>query len=116
MILFLPLLDFTAAGRVLALFAAPPHQITLLMCSLNPGCVALAALLWQKQTGAHYVIHSAQPFCRVNLQLVLIHLAPRGGGRPAAVIQSVESQLGDLAGRLLGFRAHTSSLSLQKKH
>lgn len=69
------------------------------MCSLNPGCVALAALLWKKRTGAHYVIHSAHPFCRVNLQLVLIYLAPRGGSRPAAVIQSVESQLSDLAGR-----------------
>lgn len=57
------------------------------MCSLNPGCVALAALPCQKnkQTGAHYVIHSAEPFCRVNLQLVLIHLAPRGGSR--AVLQ-----------------------------
>lgn len=84
----------------------PPHQITLLMCSLNPGCVALAALLWKKQTGAHYVIHSTQPFCHVNLQLVLIHLAPRGGSCPTAVIQSVESQLDDLAGRRLRAFSH----------
>lgn len=85
--LFLSFLDFAAVERVLPPHAAPPHQITLLMCSLNPGCVALAALPCQKnkQTGAHYVIHSAEPFCRVNLQLVLIHLAPRGGSR--AVLQ-----------------------------
>lgn len=42
-------LAFAAAGSVSPPHAAPPHQITLLMCSLNPGCVALAALPWKKR-------------------------------------------------------------------
>lgn len=69
-------------------------QITLLMCSLIPGFVALICSAVarrsavEKHMGADYVIHSVQPFCHAKPRLVLIHLAPRGGseaGRSADV-------------------------------
>lgn len=70
------------------------HKITLLMCSLIPGFVALMCSAVarrsavEKHMGADYVIHSVEPFWHAKPRLVLIHLAPRGGseaGRSADV-------------------------------